>query len=237
VTENWTKKRLRLTLLGAFLSITAPLGEWFFLSILGGIPANEIWPTFVYTEIFTLITFSGFGYWIGRYADKLEHMAFHDALTNTFNRGYVMEKMDELLEINRRYKEPFSVIMLDLDHFKRVNDSYGHAVGDQTLQAVGECLKDTVRRVDVVGRIGGEEFIVLCPSTTLEESGRLAERLRNAIEALPGERIGHKGPQTASLGVASTERNTDFEARHLIEAADTALYKSKRQGRNQVHLA
>jgi diguanylate cyclase (GGDEF)-like protein len=123
--------------------------------------------------------------------------------------------------------------MLDLDHFKRVNDQYGHLVGDQTLRAVSDALRESSRRADLIARYGGEEFAVLCPDTDCETGLRVAERLRTAVEALGETQLGHPGPQTISLGVAVQAKDHELTPERLLEHADVAMYEAKRRGRNR----
>jgi diguanylate cyclase (GGDEF)-like protein len=123
--------------------------------------------------------------------------------------------------------------MLDLDHFKRVNDSFGHLVGDQTLLAVSEALRESSRRSDLIARYGGEEFAVLCPDTDCETGLRVAERLRAAVESLGEAQLGHPGPQTISVGVAVQAQDHELTPERLIDHADVAMYEAKGRGRNR----
>ena len=160
---------------------------------------------------------------------QLSVMASKDALTGCFNRRALFERLSTAWADAKRYKHPLSVVMVDVDHFKSVNDKHGHAVGDQVLQRVAHALMSAARQNDIVCRYGGEEFCILLPHTDTEPAEAAAERLRNAIELL---RIGALCV-TASLGVASrVQAHRDPEA--LIEAADAALYAAKRSGRNRV---
>ena len=117
--------------------------------------------------------------------------------------GYLMAQFKELSALHGRYQQSFSAILLDLDHFKQVNDRHGHLVGDKTLKAVFQCMKSTCRQSDILGRYGGEEFLVLCPNTGQEEALQLAERLRQNIARLPAATLGFDGPQTVSVSVVA----------------------------------
>jgi diguanylate cyclase (GGDEF)-like protein len=170
---------------------------------------------------------------------KLETLAKTDALTEIANRGYLMMRGMEEFERLRRYRlksQPIltlGCIMLDLDHFKRVNDSKGHLAGDIVLKGVAQRLRDSVRPYDIIGRFGGEEFVVLLPDTNLEQSLVVAERIREAVSreafALEGDQL----LLTVSLGVSCSNEN-DTGLNDLLKRADDALYKSKATGRNRV---
>lgn len=168
----------------------------------------------------------------------LQDMATHDPLTGLFNRRALEERV--LHEVNRvnRYGEPLSVLMIDIDYFKKVNDSFGHAAGDIVLTAIARTLLETVRNTDTVARYGGEEFVVLLPMTGLHDAHALAERL---CQRVAGSDINWGDGQlirvTVSIGVsaASASGNTSWDA--LIDAADAAMYAAKQSGRNRVSVA
>ena len=169
----------------------------------------------------------------------LNEVSSRDTLTGLFNRGYVIEKLDS--EINRavRHKSPMAVLMIDLDHFKNINDTYGHNVGDQVLQWVGKTLRDSCRVYDVPARYGGEEFCVVLPETRVGNTTVVAERIRSRFETselMFGESALHV---TASFGIAgldSVEGDVVLSPAALIDRADRALYCAKNRGRNRVEL-
>lgn len=163
-------------------------------------------------------------------AQLLEKRAREDGLTGLLNRQASFDMLDYALERCKRYQETLSVLMLDVDFFKQINDTYGHMTGDKVLKAVSGAIKQSIRTVDIAGRYGGEEFIVLLPNIDTEGAVVVAERLRSAIQQLKFEVA--EMEITASLGVASYIDNDDTE--FLVNRADLALYKSKRGGRNQV---
>lgn len=165
---------------------------------------------------------------------EVQQLASTDSLTGLHNRRNFMELAKREFGRARRYQRPLAAIMLDLDHFKQVNDTHGHAVGDQVLQIVAERCQKTVREIDILGRYGGEEFIVLLLETDLNGACIVAERLRTAITSKP-MRVG-EGLElnvTASLGVAQRDENTT-SLEILIARADQALYVAKHKGRNRV---
>lgn len=165
-----------------------------------------------------------------KYADEL---ALKDDLTGLKNRRAFFEQGNRIFEQSKRFKHPISVIMMDIDHFKMINDNYGHSIGDKVLQAVAEPLQRLVREIDIVARMGGEEFSFVLPETGLEDAANLAERLRSEIENLVVTNDGQKIKITASFGVANC-KDGDKSIGALITDADDALYVAKKKGRNQV---
>jgi len=164
---------------------------------------------------------------------QLLHRSRTDALTGVSNRAAFDERLLSELERARRMQSPLTLCLLDIDHFKKFNDTYGHQVGDQVLQAVAKALDDAIRKMDFVGRYGGEEFAVIAPECNLAKAFALAERLREAVEEIKFEAAGQKLRVTTSVGVAfalwpGCERNSA----ELIKAADIKLYEAKHAGRN-----
>ena len=168
----------------------------------------------------------------------LSEVSSRDALTGLYNRWYLMEKIE--IEMNRslRHGSPVSVLMLDIDHFKQVNDSYGHSVGDDVLRAVGQVLRDSCRVYDVPGRYGGEEFCIVLPETKSGNTTVVAERIRQRLAATT-LRVGDAPVGvTASIGIAGLDMPDDgtLTGPSLIERADRALYSAKHRGRDRVEL-
>lgn len=164
--------------------------------------------------------------------DALEQLSKCDGLTGLYNRRHLEAQLGEAFRSFRRTGESFSFLLLDIDHFKRVNDQHGHLAGDQALRVLAETLAANVRGADIVARYGGEEFAVLFSTTPLREAFGLAERIRMAIEAVPFEYEGESIPLRVSIGVA--EARDEMESYEvLIRAADCALYHSKANGRNR----
>lgn len=162
---------------------------------------------------------------------SMARMAHYDTLTGLANRRHLHERIGHHLAAVPRGR-PFSVILVDVDHFKWVNDRHGHDVGDHVLKVVAGILQKGARETDVVGRWGGEEFLVLCPDTESEGGRLLAERLADTLRAGV---IDHVGRQTASFGVAQAQAAESME--NLLSRADTALYTAKQGGRDQVCIA
>ncbi|MFZ6772746.1 GGDEF domain-containing protein [Undibacterium sp. SXout7W] len=164
---------------------------------------------------------------------QLRHIASHDPLTDLLNAGAYYATCDQLIHLANRHQQHFSVLFVDLDHFKRINDTYGHEAGDIVLKAVTKQLQNSVRQSDAVGRIGGEEFSVFLPDTDLSGATKLAESMRSEIEKLMPQIGTQRIKVTASIGVASCERSEDSMAA-IQRRADQAMYDAKQQGRNRV---
>lgn len=169
-----------------------------------------------------------------RYHDLLSSRARVDGLTGLGNRAYFDEQLERQLGNARRSAVATSLIMLDIDHFKRVNDSYGHPFGDTVLQRVADTARAQLRDRDIPCRYGGEEIGIILPGTVLDDAERVAQRVRESIQAI--ELIHHREPVvvTASLGIAVADPESTLSAEHLLADADAALYRAKESGRNRV---
>jgi diguanylate cyclase (GGDEF)-like protein len=169
-----------------------------------------------------------------RYHDLLASRARLDGLTGLGNRSDFDERLEQLLAAAKRTKRPMSLVLLDIDHFKKLNDTHGHPFGDAVLQRVAETVRDQLRGNDVACRYGGEEFGVLLGEADHDAGLQIAERIRGAIADLELDRNRVRVPVTASLGVATADSDAVPTSANLIAAADAALYKAKESGRNQV---
>lgn len=167
---------------------------------------------------------------------RAERAARTDELTGISNRRHFFESALRLVEIARRYQQPLSLVLLDLDHFKAINDRHGHPVGDQALVHVCEILGRQLRAADVLARYGGEEFVVLLPKASLDDATRFAERARAAIQDSPLTVVDGHIALSVSAGVATMGPQADSLER-LIQLADEALYEAKMGGRNQVRIS
>jgi diguanylate cyclase (GGDEF)-like protein len=168
--------------------------------------------------------------------ERLYHEASHDSLTGLLNRKAILEELDRELTRARRSQETVSVLMCDVDHFKRVNDSWGHAVGDEVLREIPARVNSGLRSYDRAGRYGGEEFLVVLSNCPEQAAVTVAERVRQAVNGRPFSCGGMELPVSVSCGVASSQRG-GFDAHGLMRAADAALYRSKHEGRNRVSRA
>ncbi len=171
-------------------------------------------------------------YRINRSSEVLRRLATTDPLTGAFNRRHFMELMAREQRRADRYATTYSVLMIDIDHFKRVNDTYGHQVGDHAIQAMAEACKRTTRPTDIVARYGGEEFIVTLTHTDQPGALKVAERLREAVAeiALPTE----QGTLAFTISIGVSTYVTKSAVDQIIGRADHALYKAKQTGRNRV---
>jgi diguanylate cyclase (GGDEF)-like protein len=168
---------------------------------------------------------------------KLNEISITDSLTALANRGYMMDRLSLEFKRANRNREPLSCLMIDIDHFKSINDTYGHRFGDVILQGVAKRLSALIRETDIFGRYGGEEFVLVLPHTDTNGAEFLAEKLRAGLEA---EEMRHECfavHVTASFGVACTENSDVIAADHLLQLADRALYEAKESGRNRVCIA
>lgn len=162
---------------------------------------------------------------------EFQHLATHDPLTNAFTRRHMDEVVEQELARCRRHGRAMSLLIMDLDHFKAINDTHGHQRGDQVLVQFVAQVKTLLRRPDQLGRFGGEEFVLLLPETPLDDALGVAERIRAALEQSPGE------PRcTLSIGVTTNRHDTDTLGT-LLARADKALYRAKDNGRNRVEFA
>jgi diguanylate cyclase (GGDEF)-like protein len=168
------------------------------------------------------------------YQRQLFESALRDGLTNTFNRRYFLDRLHGELRFSVRHGKPLALLFVDIDHFKKINDTYGHQAGDQLLAAVARVLMTTIRAEDVLARYGGEEFAVICREIELAGAEALARRLVAAVAERPFEFGGQQIPVTISVGATIDRGRSDAQA--LIAVADAAMYEAKRAGRNRVCL-
>lgn len=176
-----------------------------------------------------------FIYYVLNVNEKLKLIAATDKLTHLFNRNKFYEIANSEMERAKRYKRPLSIVMFDIDHFKRINDTYGHNIGDYVLKTLSKIIKENIRKNDWAFRWGGEEFIVIAPETDLEDAVKLAEKLREAVEKYDFDKV-HR--VTISIGVANYKEDIDKNnIDSLVNRADEALYRAKEGGRNRVEVA
>ncbi|MBK5109060.1 MAG: GGDEF domain-containing protein [Anaerolineales bacterium] len=168
-----------------------------------------------------------------RLIERIQQIAITDELTGMYNRRGLFEIGRLEIERTRRYNLPLSAIVMDIDHFKRVNDKFSHAVGDQVLRSFARCVQENTRELDVVGRIGGEEFVLLLPGSDHLSAHKTAARLQNLIAENVTETGFGEIMITVSQGVAQMD-TTMGDLNDLVQAADRALYRAKETGRNKV---
>ena len=204
----------------------------------------------LYTLTFTITMFLGIG-WTIRFiilnAEKLEdelkraqiqlqEQATTDSLTGIFNRRHFLELAEREFQRTLRYKDDLSLLMIDLDFFKKVNDHHGHAAGDKVLIGFTDICRKNLREIDIFGRLGGEEFAILLPQTSINEAKITAERLRSLVAQSDMDTGNQKLRMTISIGVASLKPEED-KLSAVLKRADDAVYEAKRNGRNQAALA
>ena len=166
----------------------------------------------------------------------LESLSVTDPLTGLSNRRSLDYELKQEVSRCLRYNTKLSCIMLDIDHFKKVNDTYGHLMGDEVLKMIGRVLKDNLRIHDIPARYGGEEFVILLPETGIKAACKVAEKIRKLIENNQVEKNGEKVAVTVSCGVAEFVPGKMNNPMELIEAADNALYVAKKKGRNRTEV-
>jgi diguanylate cyclase (GGDEF)-like protein len=165
---------------------------------------------------------------------EVHRLAITDSLTDVFNRRHLMELGEQALKQALRYRHPLTALMLDIDHFKPINDTYGHATGDEVLQKLAGQMRSDLRTVDLLGRYGGEEFVILLPETDLETACRSAERLLDGIRLLRIQTPQHEIGLTVSIGAAECDPAHPQTLYALIGCADKALYAAKQAGRDRL---
>lgn len=227
-------RRALYSLAGALLALGAPLG----LLLLQAIRAGQLsWAWLVqelaeraavhaYVAVGTVLAFTLFGYVLGREGDAMCDLARTDPLTGLLNRRAFAERLHDEVSRATRYRSPLSLLLLDLDGLKRINDRLGHHAGDSALQSLARSLRAGCRSADLAARWGGDEFVVLAPETRQAEALELAERIRAHVAASPSG-------VAVSIGVATADPVTAAAA-FLESAADAAVYQAKKQGGNQV---
>jgi diguanylate cyclase (GGDEF)-like protein len=168
-------------------------------------------------------------------SDKMNSLIIRDGLTGLFNKTYVHQRLDEEFYRSKRYDHDLSLMMIDLDNFKALNDRFGHAVGDHLLRYFSQVIADTIRPSDIAARYGGEEFLIILPETRKEEAQTVAERLLNRISLYPFRVDSRKEdvPFTISIGVTAYPDHGE-SAEDLVVLADQALYQAKKDGKNKV---
>ena len=182
----------------------------------------------------TILKFSYQDHFEEKFQQQLYESVTRDALTTAYNKRVFDEQLDKSVSHSRRHGEPLSLVVLDVDHFKEINDTRGHLCGDRVLADLGSTIGGTVRNEDLFCRVGGEEFAVIMRNCTADDALRMGERLRKLVETEQFEYSGEKISLTISLGVATFDRGRHETADDLFNEADRALYAAKHQGRNRV---
>ena len=235
-------RRLLYPIYGVLLAQGAPLGLLALRAIVAHQLLSSSWTSaevmkdpllYVYLAASTSVVFAATAMILGRTVDRLDELATSDALTGLHNRRHFDSHLKEELLRARRYGTALSLLLVDLDGLKPLNDRYGHEAGDEALKMIARVLKATCRATDIVARVGGDEFTVLAPFTSAAVAVELAERVRAKISAtaLPW------GHVTASIGIADLVQTGVSHPEALLAAADRALYEAKAAGRDRSSLA
>lgn len=243
-------------LIGLLLGLGAPAG-WLvfrFLATHGSLFLPWVKAEFLqfgalyaYMTVGTITVFTIFGYLLGRkndgvtvksdqVKDAYEHVsqiAITDALTNIHNARYLHDQVSIELESAKRYNTTLACLMIDIDDFKVINDTHGHPFGDVVLANIAKILRQSVRQIDIVGRLGGEEFLVVMPHTSVQMALPVAERIRQAVQRWPFPIDGKEVTVTVSIGVAAFPSEGIADKSSFLKMADDALYQAKRTGKNR----
>ncbi len=238
---NWQSFRYSLAFGGLAVGLAVPL-----ICIV----LSSIWDVdgFAYLTLFIPALFAIFGFLLGYLMDKLseqkktleninsslKEQSILDELTGQYNRRHILQELDKELDRARRYKHTLAGIMIDVDDFKKINDRHGHLFGDHILKEVTKIFDHCVRTIDILGRYGGDEFIILLPEATPDTAGVVAERIKNAIHKHAFEVKKKKFKVTVSVGAQYFHDLTDMSRVDFIDKIDQALYKAKAAGKDRV---
>jgi len=232
------EKNYTLVLISILIGLSVPLG-WIFIKFLTEPDfsyVKEVSHNPVITLYLTILPPLISGYWGYRLSQQIalyKKLSSYDPLTNLLNRAAIFKSLSNYFELSKRHSFAVSSLMIDIDHFKKINDEYGHSFGDHVLKTISQTIKQNLRKTDLVGRYGGEEFLSVLPYTDLQSTVVVAERLRRTVESLPVEKDNKRLNVTISLGASSVDEKTEnFES--LIKRADENLYRAKKAGRNKV---
>ena len=231
-------------LAGCFLGLGAPLGSlvWrLFIQPQGGFHATlgHEWQIasyyYLYMTLGSVMTFGAFGYILGHRGEALSTLSVTDGLTGIYNHRYLQEQLAHEVQRADRYHTPLTCLMLDIDDFKKVNDQHGHLFGDKILKTAARLIQDTIRGTDVAGRYGGEEFLIIMPQTTADAALPIADRIVKAVQEQAFTDARKTVHVTVSIGLAMYPAFTlGIKTKSsLLSAADQALYRAKRSGKNQ----
>jgi diguanylate cyclase (GGDEF)-like protein len=225
---------------GVVLSLGEPIGLLFVREIYGArsIPVELLLErvTYIYVSVTTAILIGSLGYLLGRQADRLEALSATDALTGLANRRAFRRRLTDDLRRARRYGSPVSLLLVDVDGLKRINDERGHSAGDRVIRRVADAITATLREADLGSRWGGDEFAILLPNTPVDAARHSAERLAAHLKWRRGADV---HPVSVSVGIATFDpaQDTDVDPEELAHRADEAMYGAKRAGRDRIHAA
>lgn len=251
------KRQLLYGVIGALLGVGAPVGALILRHLFAGAPPWTPWLTtewsqfsffYFYMTAGTITALTIFGFFLGTTQDQLANenvhikdavaelstLAITDGLTGLYNHRFLHEHLQIEIDRANRYNAPFSCLMMDIDDFKKINDSFGHPFGDSVLSAIARIIRECTRTTDLAGRYGGEEFLILMPATTQQEALMVAERIRSSVESFPFTCNTQPVRVTLSAGLATWDSLAFQDKNSYIQAADAALYRAKHSGKNRV---
>lgn len=229
--------------LGAGLALGSPLGYFLLRWWEANRPPLRAWAApelisdlgaYAYLLIGTGVVFTLFGWYLGRRDAQLRAVSETDVLTGTLNRRGFVKNLRREWDRATRYHHPLSLLVLDLDHLKTLNDRWGHGAGDAALRILGSALRNTCRTTDTIARMGGDEFAVLAPNTSARQAHELAERIRRQVNQADAQAPWAPDRISVSIGFVDREGVPENRPESLLEAADQALYRAKSGGRNRV---
>lgn len=223
--------RLTFAIVGVLLAFVAPIGWGLFTST--GLAADPN-STYVYLTVTAMVVFAAIGYAFGHLYDRINLLAERDDLTGLFNQTAFLRTASFILQLTMRHKEPIAFLMLDIDHFKDVNDNHNHLVGSHVLKELSRIICDSTRKSDLTARFGGDEYVLCLPRTSATDAVIVAERIRAGVEATAFTLRSHTVRVTVSIGIASVDGAPGLDVPRLLETADKALYEAKDLGRNKV---
>ncbi|AOE50196.1 GGDEF domain-containing protein [Kangiella sediminilitoris] len=234
--------RIRLVIIITLVAALLAIGLNILLQLIQG---NELSYTALYRALISAIIIAPLLSWylVGLFMrvieleQKMQEWAMFDQLTGLFNRRAFLHRAEQEYTLAKRHNESFAILVLDLDHFKTINDKYGHKAGDLILEDFGQLIKSQVRQSDICGRIGGEEFGFILPRTDLNNSRLFAEKLLTTIEQRSISIEGKEIKYTASIGITLSHPYSNYKINNLLHQADRALYKAKSAGRNCYQVA
>lgn len=219
-------------LAGAALALVAPLGWLLVCRLTGSAPDSQT--LYLYLTLGALIAFTAAGVGIGHLYERVKLLSERDDLTGIFNQNAFLRTGAFLLQLAMRHREPIAVLMMDIDHFKDVNDNHNHLVGSHVLKELARIIENSTRKSDLIARFGGDEYVLCLPRTGLDDAKIVAERIRSSVDGRTFTLRNHAVQVTVSIGIAGCNADKGLDLSRLIEAADQALYAAKDQGRNCV---
>lgn len=226
------KSRFTYAFAGAALSLLAPLGWLTTKTAFGGGASEDL--LFLYLTVVPMLTLAVIGTLVGLLHEKIKLLAERDDLTGILNQNAFLRTAGFLLQLAMRHREPIAILMMDIDHFKDVNDNHNHLVGSHVLKELAKIIESSTRKSDLIARFGGDEYVLCLPRTGLSDAQIVAERIRSAVDGRTFTLRNHAVQVTVSIGVAGVQADKGLDLSRLMEAADQALYVAKDQGRNRV---